>query len=94
MSGDSIAPNQPKACSEDLARKGGPSAERYIATRINGDLAPTLAFQLDQLQNPGLSKEQLKWAKERERKRRRKHKSNRKKRTLDDNVDDDSEAST
>lgn len=46
------------------------------------------------MQNPGLSKEQIKWAKERERKRRRKHKTNRKRRALDDAAqEDDTEGS-
>jgi len=48
---------------------------------INRKLARRILLErLDQIENPGLSKEQIKWAKERERKRRRQHKSNRKKR--------------
>lgn len=46
---------------------------RKLARRI-------LVERLDQIENPGLSKQQIKWAKERERKRRRQVKSNKKKR--------------
>jgi len=46
---------------------------RHIARKI-------LMEKLDQLANPGLSKEEMRWAKERERKRRKQKKSNKKKR--------------
>jgi len=56
------------------------TCQKTRSLEINRKIARRLLYErLDQVNNPGLSKEQIKWAKERERKRQRSKKARRKK---------------
>lgn len=57
------------------------TCQKTRSLETNRKLARRLLYErLDQMDNPGISKEQIKWAKERERKRQRMKKVQKKKR--------------